>query len=166
MVYCDIDKANKFASCPGKPYKVVYSPHVMPNGEVELVESGKEDLQQFYNSYAESTDIHEILHRYQDGDVSALNARTPMYGDFTSMPTTLAEFMQLDIDARTLFETLPAEVRQEFDNDVGQFLAASGTDEWFQKCEPGFSDEMRQRIRKAREAQQVVPDQKESEVAE
>lgn len=150
MVYCDIVKAKKFASCSGKPYKVVYSPHVMPNGEVELVESGKENLQEFYNSYAESTDIHEILHRYQDGDVSALNARTPMYGDFTTMPTTLAEFMQLDIDARTLFETLPAEVRQEFDNDVGKFLAASGTDEWFKKCEPGFSDEIKQRLAAAR----------------
>ena len=71
--------------------KIVYSPHVLANGEIELVATGKEDWQSYIDSAAESTDIHEIISRYQNGDVSVLNARQPMFGDFTKMPTTLAE---------------------------------------------------------------------------
>lgn len=162
MRFCDADL---FASCPGSPVKVLYSPRVLPNGEFELVENGKEDFQAYIQSFAESTDIHEILQRYQNGDVSALAARQPMFGDFTSMPKNLAEFMQLDMDTRTLFEAMPADVRQQFDNDVSKFLAQSGNDEWFEKVAPALAPELREKILAAK-AVDIVSDQKEGVVTE
>lgn len=166
MVFCDAAKAVKFATCPGSRVKKVYSPHVLADGTIELIETGKEDLQDYINSFADYTDLHQIIQRYQQGDIQALNARQPLYGDFTKLPGTLAEYMQLDMDCRTLFESLPAAVRQKFDNDVSKFLASSGSEEWFEKVEPGLSANVREMINQARAAAAVVPDKKESDVTE
>lgn len=126
---------NSFVSDPGDPIQIVYSPTVNEDGTIDLVETGKIDLDAQIQSYKESTDIRTILARCAEGDMSGLNVRTPLYGDFTKMPKTYAEALQLKIDADNLFYSLPPEIRQKFDNDTNKFFAQSGTQEWYENIE-------------------------------
>lgn len=130
MRYAEPDK---FFSNPGDPIHVLYSPKVDDNGNIDLVVAGKENIPEIVNSYAESTDIQYILSRAAQGDLSGLTQNPGIYGDFTSVPKTYAEFLQLQIDANGLFYKLPQDVRDKFNNDPSQFLAQSGTEEWQKK---------------------------------
>lgn len=142
MKYAD----KRFVSNPGSPIHQLYSPKVMSDGSVELVECGKENIDDFIQSFKESTDINYILTKLSMGDTSVLHKSNGMYGDFTGMPSTFAEVLQLQIDSRNLFYSLPVEVRRKFDNDPNQFFAQSGNEEWFEKIKPALSDEMKEVI--------------------
>jgi len=75
-------------------------------------------------------DMNRIMERYKrTGQLpeSALRAAA-RYGDFSQVP----DFMEMQeklIAANELFAALPAAVRKQFDNDPGQFVAASETEE-------------------------------------
>ena len=120
-----------FISCPGERYRVLYSPRVLSDGSVDLVESGKDDLQDFIESFRASTDIAFIVQRLAIGDTSVLSSRTPMFGDFISgVPHTYAEALQLVIDGERRFNDLPLDVRNVFNNDFRRWFASAGSDSW------------------------------------
>lgn len=122
---------NSIYTNKGDPIHILYSPIVNDDGSIELKESGKENTDEIIQSYAESTDIHVILARYAAGDLDVLNQRKAMYGDFTQMPKTFAEVLQLQIDSRNLFNSLDIDTRNKFNNDPNEFFARAGSKEWF-----------------------------------
>ena len=117
----------------GDPIKTVYSSKVNDDGTIELVPSGKEDWQAYIGSFADECDINVIVARFVNGDVSELNVRPGMYGDFTNMPKTYAEMLQLQINAKDSFDKLPLDVKEKFNNDFNQFMASAGSEEWLHK---------------------------------
>lgn len=129
MVYAD----NSIVSESGSRYRTVYSPKVDEEGRIELVESGKEDFQEYIDSFRESCDIRQIIRRVEEGDLSALNQRQGFYGDVTKMPKTYAEMLQLQIDAKNDFDRLPLEIKHKFDDDANVYFATAGSKEWFEK---------------------------------
>lgn len=133
-------------SDPGDPIHILYAPKVLDDGQIELVEAGKENTDEIINSYKESTDIQIILQRAAIGDMSGLNVKNPMYGDFTQVPKTFAEVLQLQMDSERLFNNLPADVRQKFDNDKNKFFAQSGTVEWYENIKDVIPDDVRKNI--------------------
>lgn len=123
----------RFISNAGNPIHRLYKPIVDKNGFIDLKEDGFENTDEIIQSHAESCDIQIILNKAQYGDLSGLNAVKGIFGDFTEMPKSYAEFLQLKIDSTIMFNKLPADVRAKFDNDPNQFFAQSGQEEWFQK---------------------------------
>lgn len=128
-----VSDPNSFTSHSGDVFHVRYSPRVLQSGELKLVESGKDDIKAMINSFRDSTDMSFILQRLAVGDSSVLSQRPGMFGDFTQMPTTYAEALQLVIDGRREFDALPLSVKNSFNNDFRQFLASAGTPEWNEK---------------------------------
>lgn len=124
---------NTFVSSSGDTFHLRFSPRVLENGEIKLVESGKDDIKAMINSFRASTDMSFILQRLAVGDSSVLSQRPGIFGDFTQMPTTYAEALQLVIDGRREFDFLPLDVKNSFNNDFRQFLASAGTPEWAEK---------------------------------
>lgn len=122
-----------FISNSGDRYHIVYSPHVLPDGTIELVESGRDDIQEYIDSFRDQTDMAFILERLQVGDTSVLSNKVPFYGDVTQFPKTYAETLQLMIDARASFENLSPEQRNRFDNDFNQYFATAGSEDWLKK---------------------------------
>lgn len=139
MRYAD----NSFVSNPGSPLHTLYAPKVLSNGIVDLVESGVENTDDIIQSFADSVDIRTILTRVSNGEVDLLKKRVGSYGDFTGTPRTYAEALQLEIDSKKLFSSLPADIREKFNNDANQFFAQSGTADWFDKIGTILPDEMR-----------------------
>lgn len=121
-------------SNPGDPIHIIYGPKVNDDGTIDLVEIGKENTDDIIESHRESTDMNVILDKIAAGDVSVLEQRKGMYGDFTEMPKTYAEALQMQIDAEKMYNELPVEIKNKFDNDKNKFFATAGTEDWFDKC--------------------------------
>lgn len=116
------DRHDRVFQSPGNGDKILYTPQLLDDGNIDLVPSGKEDLYEFIQSHKDSCDIHVLLARYQNGDVDALSRAQGAYGDFTQMPTTYAELLNAMIAGEAYFNSLPVDVRAKFDHSFEQFM--------------------------------------------
>lgn len=132
----------EFVTYEGETEHIEYSPKVMKDGTIELVESGKTDINAYINAQKDTTDMAYIIAQLTAGNTDVINARKPMFGDFTEMPKTYAEALQLRIDAEKSFYALPLDVRSKFDNDFNQYFATAGSDEWMKKLGVDLKDEV------------------------
>ncbi len=119
------DARDRIISHPGNPIKQLYVGCYNERGQVELKEDGTEDVYALIQSFAESTDIHSILKRFQNGEVDVLEKVQGFYGDITEMPHTYAEALQRIADSEKVFMSLPVDVRAKFGHSFSEFLAAS-----------------------------------------
>lgn len=120
-------------SKPGSGIKKNYRAEVLKNGDIELVEDGEINLYEMIQADKDSCDINVLLKQYALGDPSALAKRQGTYGDFTQMPKNFAEMLNKVIEGEKLFESLPVEVKNKFDNSLNQFIATAGDESWFAK---------------------------------
>lgn len=131
---------NSFVTCSGDGEKQVYSSKVMQDGKIKLSPAGKEDFHGMIQTFKESTDMSYIISRLANGDTSVIRSGSS-FGDFTNVPNNYAELLQLQIDAKKLYDSLPVEIKKQFDNDVNKFFASAGTQDWFMKMKDVLPEE-------------------------
>ncbi len=107
----------------GSGMKDTFKMHVDENGKRELKKSGEYNLYADIQSYKDSVSIDYILTRFINGDETALSRVQGIYGDFTQMPTTMAELQQRVIDAEHLFNNLPLDIREQYNFSASEFFA-------------------------------------------
>jgi phage internal scaffolding protein len=74
-------------------------------------------------STKEECDINVIMERAKRGAVvSHIHDRTPVYGDFTEIPTDLRVALTLVKDAERAFMSLDAFVRERFHNEPAEMI--------------------------------------------
>ena len=140
------DKTARVHCNPGSPLKTLYKPKIRDDGVLELVEAGQENLYDFIQSWKDSTDINIILARYANGDVDALSKVQGAYGDFTQFPKTYAELLNRVEQGKLMFNDLPLEIREKYNHDFAQFMAAMDQPDFWAQFKP--TDEL---IEKAKE---------------
>ena len=123
---CD---GNSFISNPGSPIKLIYTP-AYEDGQIVLNETGKFDISEFINSYAETTDMAFILARLSAGDNSVLNVSQGFYGDASILPDDHRVALDTVISAQTYFDNLPKETRDKFNDSFVEWIQSAGTKEW------------------------------------
>lgn len=121
--WLDRKSGHRIISNPGSPMKDTYKMHVDENGKRELRKSGEYNLYAEIQSYKESCSIDYILARFAAGDDTALSRVQGIYGDFSDVPTTMAEVCQRVIDAEHIFNNLPVEVREQYNFSPSEFFA-------------------------------------------
>lgn len=117
-------------SVAGSPMQPVYKMKVDADGVRELRKVGEEDLYAMIQSHKDSCDVNYILQRFMSGDQTALSKIQGVYGDFTDMPTTLAELSQRVVDAENLFYSLDLSVREQFNHSPSEFFASIGSEKF------------------------------------
>lgn len=120
----------KIASNSGDYLNPTFSPKVNDDGSIDLVETGVVDTYQEIQAWKDSCDIHAILSKYFNGDASALSKNTPLFGDFTEAPQSLAEYYQRLIDAEAAFNRLPVETRAMFNHSASEFFSSIGSEKF------------------------------------
>lgn len=120
------DARDRVLANPGSREHITYSGHYDEKGRVVLEESGRINLYDEIQSHAESCDIHVLMKRYQNGDVSALSQAQGFFGDVLDFPKTYAEALNHMNEMERQFLALPVDVREKFGNSFSEFLAASG----------------------------------------
>lgn len=128
---------------PGQRFNDVYKLTVEDDGTEKLVVCGKVDTYEMIQSYADSCDLKAIIERCtRSGDYSELYKTEGFYADMTIVPKTRSEALQAFAEAENVWNKLPKEAKEKFDNDVNKFFASAFTDEWFKKLEiPQKEDE-------------------------
>lgn len=120
-----------FASCSGSRFYTEKHGEVLPNGVIRLVPDKEIDLQEKYNAEYPATTIDNILANSSPLDNFADDGSHGI--DATKLPSSFAEFLQMQIDRKREFDRLPVAVKQKFGNDVQQYMATAGSEEWFDK---------------------------------
>ncbi len=133
MFKTQYDARDRIQSNPGNPIKQLYAGSYNERGQVELREDGTENLYDFIQSFAESTDIHAIMRRFENGEVDVLEKVQGFYGDVTEMPKTYAEALQRIADSEKVFMSLPVDVRAKFGHSFSEFLAASNDADFLER---------------------------------
>lgn len=112
----------------GSPLKASRVGKVNKNGIVEVIETGTDNLYNEIQSHADSCDLNILLARFANGDTSALNQRVGQYLDVTGMPTSYAEAFEMTQNAADMFASLPADIKNAYDNNLGKFVSDIGSD--------------------------------------
>lgn len=99
-----------------------YEERISDTGEHILEISGKTNLYDFIQESKSMCDINNIIRRYKEGDLSALSRTTGTFGDFTGLPTSLAEAQQQIINIGNEFKKLPIEIREKFNHNPDEFI--------------------------------------------
>lgn len=128
-----VSDPNSFVSNPGSSERIVYSVKIDESGIICVVETGKENFQDYIESFRGQTDMAYILKELSLGNLQVLNQSSAQYGDFTQMPKSLYEAMQLQIDAEKQFYQLDLDVRNKFNNNYREWCFTAGSEEWNKK---------------------------------
>lgn len=127
---------NSFVTNPGSPERILYSAKVKVDGSIDVVPSGKENIQDKIESFRDQTDMCYILKQIALGNADVLNVHPGQYGDFTKAPASMAEALQLQIDAQKAWYDMPVELRAKFDHDLNKWLVTAGSEDWNEKMFP------------------------------
>lgn len=140
----------RYYSNPGDRFEPIFEPQLQDDGTIELVEVGKRDLQEYIDSFRDECTLENILRRYALGDESALSKVQGAYMDTTEMPKTFRDVLDSVIKGQNMFDQLPIEVKQKFNNDFNQWFVDIGSESWLDAM--GFE-----------KAPEVVPEVKKEE---
>lgn len=98
----------------------------------KLVQVGETDIVAKIQACKDDCDVYKILDRFTGGDVAALHRTAhSVYADLTQMPRNIHEAVQRVDNAIESFMSMPAEIREAFNNDPEEFVAAAKDKEKF-----------------------------------
>ena len=129
--------------------------HGTPNGQPSLTKQ----------AFADEVNVNSIIRRMEMGGVMppTREVSEANYGDFVTEDDYHSAMCKV-VNAQQQFEALPAELRQEFGNDPGQFLAfAENPENWDEMEAMGF--EMPERLTEAAEEPPAAPETEPAEPA-
>lgn len=121
---------SKYISRSGSRKHKIYSP-VYDGRKLSLRESHEVDIQDEINSHAIECDMSYITTRLLHGDTSGLVSGSPIFADFHDLPSNFREVLDVALNSERIFNSLPLDVRKNFDNDYRRFVASAGSKEWF-----------------------------------
>lgn len=129
----------RFFSCAGERIKQNYTATRLADGIIRLIPSDTVDLQEYINSFAESCSIEHILSMCAAGDESVLSRAQGAYIDATVLPKTFRDMLDIVIDGKSKFDSLPIEIKNAFSNDFEKWFSEAGSENWLKSM--GFYDE-------------------------
>lgn len=112
-------------TCSGSPIRDIYEGQYNDNGLLEVVKIGEENIYDEIQSYAASCDLNNIISRFTAGDESVINAVESFYADLSKIPDNYPALLNKLTETRNFFDSLPADIKQKFNNSYEQFLASS-----------------------------------------
>lgn len=132
----DRGKAGRTFSAVGSPDKIVYSARYRDDGTIEIKEKGKESLYDYIQSNRDTCDLNLLVARFNNGELDALSKVQGAYGDFTQFPKTYAELLNCVNGGRAMFDDLPLALREKYNHDFGQFMAAMDKQDFWDQFKP------------------------------
>lgn len=124
------DKHERFISNPGNPIKDVMAPELDRYGNRVIKKKDQIDLYSMIQAYRDECDINILMAKFTNGDRTALMQRVGAYLDLSQIPDNFSDMMNMTTQAQSVFDSLPASVKEMFGNNLNNFLANSKTKEF------------------------------------
>lgn len=115
-------KKESIVSNPGSCMKTEYMLSVDEKGYETLKVTGETDVQKMIDSYKDMVDLDIVLERLNNGDESALEQVEGFYADVTGIPNNLQDVMNLNLNGKMLFDSLPPEYRNIYGDNYQSFV--------------------------------------------
>lgn len=115
----------KFYTDPGNEEEEDYIERINEvTREPEYVPTGhKRNLVDLHQADFDSVDINTLMKRYQVGDLNAIrHIEQVFYGDSTELPIDALDAANMVLASRQMFDNLPLEVKQKFDNNYLKWM--------------------------------------------
>ena len=96
------------------------------DGKRIFEKSGQEDIKAYIEASKEASLVSNIIKRFENGDIDALNARRGIYGDASLLPSTPQEAHNMLRYAAEKFNALPESVRSNFE-DFNDYVTKANT---------------------------------------
>lgn len=129
------DRPARVASPSGSPERQLYTRKIDSAGNKSLEKSGKENVYLAIQLAANGNLAKDLVARATRGDESAIpSADSLTYADITGAPKSLLDAENRLIDARSLFDSLPVEVRNKYGNNFRNFLVAVDDGSWLSEA--------------------------------
>lgn len=109
---------------------VVEKGWIYEDGELIYKEKGKTNLYEKIQAARDSVDLQAMLARYEAGDDTALQKVQGMYIDTVDMPKNYADLYTAVSRANEVFDSMPVEIKEEYDNNPAAYWRAFGTEEF------------------------------------
>lgn len=120
--------SNVFVSNSGSKIVADYGLITAEDGTTTVGVVGEKNLDAIIQSNKDTGNVALLVAKYNAGDDEALNRVRGVYGDFRNMPTTYAEMVSRLNECRSLFEALPVDIKEQFDNNPDVFWSEYGTE--------------------------------------
>lgn len=121
-VYNAFVKRPCIPSLSGRAEYVTHSLSFDSYGNAILIEKETRNRYQEIQSFKDECDIGLIVSRaVATGDTSILNKSNPFYGDFTGLPSTLAEMHKVMNKAHEMYNNLPSGSFEDFSAFLNSF---------------------------------------------
>lgn len=117
-----------FISNPGSKIVADYGIITAEDGSTAVGVIGEKNLDAIIQSNKDTGNVALLVAKYNAGDEEALNRVRGVYGDFRNMPTTYAEMVSRLNECRAVFEALPVDIKEQFDNNPDVFWSEYGTE--------------------------------------
>lgn len=114
----------RFHCCTGDGFRNTYVRKKNIDGTKALEKGKKENLSQKIQLAANGTLVSDLIRRAMDGDQYAILPSEGVITDLTRAPSSLLDAHNQIIKARSVFESLPREVRSEFGGSFSSFMRA------------------------------------------
>lgn len=122
--------SSNFRSNSGKLIVDEYGLVTSDDGITSVDVVGQKNLDAIIQSNKDNGNIALLVARYNAGDTSALNKAYGVFGDFRNMPTTYAEMVSRLNECRVVFEGLPVEIKEQFENNPDVFWSEFGSEKF------------------------------------
>lgn len=131
-------ESDHFPSPCGSKVCPIYKAVTESDGNRRLVQIGDRDLYQEIQSFEHECDIRNIVSRYENGCIDALNVREGSYLDTTVFPTSIHEAHKVLRECEELYNTLSTDDRRKFGNFesfLDKFQTLEGIKDFFNRKE-------------------------------
>lgn len=124
MFKTQFDSRGRFYTSIGNPVVQTYTGRYDKNGDLQLVNTGSENLYDKIQAEAAACDMDNILRRFANGDISVLSQSQGIYADVADAPMHFTDALNMVRSVEEAFDKLPAEEREKFDNDWVKYGAS------------------------------------------
>lgn len=113
----------------GEEVEKTYSYVINSKGAKELQATGTRNTREEIQADLEETKIENILARVAIGDMTDFRP-DGIYADATQVPNNMIEALNAMNNLANTWKDVPNEIKAKYNNDLNQFIAASGTEAW------------------------------------
>lgn len=143
-----LPKYNDSVSRSGSRMRRIWTPHFVDSKlglaeyDIDLTEDGEIDVFDAIQELSDYVDIDNIVKRYNNGEIDVLEKVQGFYGDLTTLPVDMRGIYDLNSKGKNLFDSLPADVREQI-GDYKSFMtmAADKYNEIFKSKESEVIDD-------------------------
>lgn len=118
----------KAFSPSGEEEEITYGYEIDKKGLKNLVETGKTNVYEKIQQYAEETKIENVIQRVLAGDESVMRPDA-IYADISKHPKSMLEAMEQIHGLEKTYSELSEEIKQKYPT-IESWVQSAGTEEW------------------------------------